>query len=357
MTSQATQPDPRSEEFLERMIGAAAGAVTIRLCAIGDQLGLFTDLVRNGRASSAELARRTGLNERYVREWIYGAAAAGCLHFDKSSREASIPAEYRPILADEGGPMFQGGMFRLLTGLMKPYDELIDAFKNGGGIAYQTYDNDMWEGMERNSCVRYRNLLVSQWLPEMPDVSAKLEQGASFADFGCGAGRSTVELAMAFPDARFFGFDLFPPNIEKARANAAEAGVADRIQFEVGDLLKHPPGAFDIVATFDVIHDLPDPMGGLKALRRAVKDDGIFVLMDITCEDDPADNEGPMAVFKFGASLHFCMTTSLAQNGMGLGTVGLPESKVKEFCAEAGFGTVRRLPIDHPLNALYEIRP
>lgn len=234
---------------------------------------------------------------------------------------------------------------------------MLDAFRHGGGVDYSDYDADWWDSMERSTCVRYRNLLVSEWLPEMPDVAAKLAQGGRFADFGCGAGGSTIVLAKAFPEAQFFGFDLFGPNIDKARANAAKTGVSDRISFEVADLAKQADASYDVVATFDVIHDMADPMAGLRSLRPVVKDDGIFVLMEIACEEDPADNKGTMAVVKFGASLHFCMTTSLAQEGMGLGTVGLPEGKVRDFTAEAGFSTVRCLPIDHPLNVLYEIRP
>ena len=351
------QPNEKTQGFLGQIMGSIAGAMMLRLCAIGDELGLFKDLAANGPATSEELAARTGLNERYVREWIYGIAATGTLDFDKSSRRVSMCDEFVAVLADEAGPLFQGGLFRQMTGLMKPYAQILDAFKNGGGVDYADYDDDWWSGLERSTCVRYRNLLVSQWLPEMPDVAEKLANGGSFADFGCGAGGSTIELAKAFPDATFYGFDLFAPNVDKARANAEAEGVGDRVTFEVADLENQPEASYDVVATFDVIHDMADPMAGLKSLRRVVKDDGIFVLMEIACEEDPADNAGPMAVLKLGASIHFCMTTSLAQGGLGLGTVGLPEGKVKEFTKEAGFSSVRRLPIEHPLNVLYEIRP
>ncbi|MBQ0721521.1 MAG: methyltransferase domain-containing protein [Gammaproteobacteria bacterium] len=350
-------PTPEAMAFVGKVIDNASGMMAIRLCAIGDRLGLFKDLAENGPATSVALAARTGLNERYLREWIYGMFLGGYLNFDKQSREVSMPEAHIPALVDVGGPLFQGGLFKMFTGFMEPYEDLIEAFQQGGGIAYESYPDDFWKGLEHNSCVRYKNLLVSQWLPEMPDVQAKLENGGTFADFGCGAGRSSIELAKAYPKARFYGFDLFPQNIENARKTAEEEGVSDRVEFQVHDISKGVPGKFDVVATFDLIHDMADPKGGLKALRQACKDDGIYVLMDVDCTDDPADNQGPLALFKLGASLHFCMTTSLGQGGMGLGTVGLPESKVVEFSSEAGFSTVRRLPIEHPLNALYEIRP
>lgn len=357
--NQATtaEPGPDAMAFVGKVIDHASGMMAIRLCAIGDRLELFKDLAENGPASSEEMAARTGLNERYLREWIYGMALAGYLEFDKASRRATLPQAHIPALVEAGGPLYQGGLFKMFTGLMEPYEELIEAFQQGGGIDYSSYPEDFWKGLEHNSCVRYKNLLVSQWLPEMPDVQQKLASGGSFADFGCGAGRSSIELAKAYPDASFYGFDLFPQNIETARQNAIDEGVADRVQFEVHDISKGVPGKFDVVATFDLIHDMADPKAGLKALRQACKDDGVYVLMDVDCTDDPADNTGPLSVFKLGASLHFCMTTSLGQGGMGLGTVGLPESRVKAFCTEAGFASVRRLPIEHPLNALYEIRP
>jgi len=353
-----SDPAQMTQELLGRAAKDAVGSVALRLCAIGDDLGLFKDLAENGPATSEVLAERTGLNERYLREWIFGIVAAEYLDFDKITREVSMPQAHIPVLVEEGGPLFQGGMFKFVNNMLKPYDELITAFREGGGIQYETYSEGFWAGLDRHSCVRYRTFLVSEWLPEMPDVAAKLENGGSFGDFGCGTGRLTVELAKAYPNAKFYGFDFFEPNIEAAQANAAEAGVSDRIEFQVWDVAKGAPDdQYDVVATFDLIHDMADPKAGLRTLRQAVKDDGIYVLMDVACEEDPADNEGPMTAFKFAASLHFCMTTSLGQNGLGLGTVGLPESRVKEFCAEAGFGSVRRLPWENPLNVLYEIRP
>lgn len=344
-------------DFVAKVIDDATGMMTIRLCAIGDRLDLFKTIAAYGPLTSAELAAHTKLNERYLREWIYGISLAGYLDFDKKTRQVSMPDAHRPALVDVDGPLYQGGLFRMFNALLEPYQDLIRSFREGGGIDYTRYSEDFWQGLEHNSCVRYKNNLVSKWLPEMPEVIAKLESGGSFADFGCGAGRATIELAQRFPRAKFHGFDIFPGNIAVARQSAHDAGVAERTFFEVADLAQGIDGQFDLVATFDVIHDMADPRAGLRAVRRACKDDGIYVLMDIDCTDDPADNTGPLAVFKLGASLHFCMTTSLAQGGEGLGTVGLPESRVREFCSVAGFSSVRRLAIQNPLNALYEIRP
>lgn len=166
-----------------------------------------------------------------------------------------------------------------------------------------------------------------------------------------------MELAKAFPEARFVGYDLLEDNIKLAEQKAKQAGVADRVAFRRFDFADGAPGRYDVIATFDVIHDMADPMAGLRTLRGAVEDDGVYLLMDVVCEDDPADNEGPMAIFKFCASLHYCMTTAMANGGEGLGTCGFPEARVREFCGDAGFRSVRRVPIEHPLNALYVVTP
>ncbi|MSR14246.1 MAG: SAM-dependent methyltransferase [Gammaproteobacteria bacterium] len=350
-------PTRTATEFVSKVIEDATGMMTLRLCAIGDRLELFKIIAEHGPLTSSELAARSGLNERYVREWIYGISLAGYLDFDKGSRQVSMPESHRPALVEVGGPLYQGGLFKMFNALMDPYEDLIRAFREGGGIDYARYGDDFWRGLEHNSCVRYKNNLVSKWLPEVPDLVAKLEAGGSFADFGCGAGRAVIELAQRFPTATFHGFDLFEGNINTARERAREAGLANRTTFTSTNFANGIAGQFDVVATFDVIHDMADPRGGFRTVRQACKDDGIYLLMDIECTDDPADNIGPFAVFKLGASLHFCMTTSLGQGGEGLGTVGLPESRVREFSKAAGFSSVRRLPIQNPLNAFYEIRP
>ena len=156
------QPNEKTQSFLGQVMGSVAGAMMMRLCAMGDELGLFKELAKNGSATNEQLAARTGLNERYLREWIYGIAATGALDFDKTSRKDSICDEYVPLLADEAGPLFQGALFRQMTGLLKPYPQIFEAFRNGGGVDYSEYDADWWDGLERSTCVRYRNFLVSQ---------------------------------------------------------------------------------------------------------------------------------------------------------------------------------------------------
>lgn len=356
MSQSVETVDSQTVEFTKRIGGDIAGLMLIRMSAIGERLGLFKDLAENGPATSEELAARTGLDERYVREWLGCLSAAGYLDHDKKTDRHSIPPEHVPVLADDTSRYYMGGMLRMMTGAMKPYDQLIEAFKSGGGLDFSTYDDDLWSGMERHTCVRYRNLLIEEWMPLMPDVEAKLNAGATMADLGCGRGHALIRLAKMYPNARFFGFDVFEPNIKLAKDHAREAGVEDRVTFQARNFVEGLPDTYDVISTFDVIHDMARPREGLKAIRKALKDDGIYIVLEIVSEDDPADNVGLTAAIKYGISVHFCMTTSLAQGGAGLGTLGMPEARVREYCNEAGFSSVRRLPFDDPFNCLYEVR-
>jgi 2-polyprenyl-3-methyl-5-hydroxy-6-metoxy-1,4-benzoquinol methylase len=166
-----------------------------------------------------------------------------------------------------------------------------------------------------------------------------------------------IKLATAFPNSRFVGFDNFAPGIERATSYAREAGVSDRVRFEVRDVVGGLPAQFDVVTTFDVIHDSADPPGLLRAIRQALKADGVYLCVDINASDRREENVGPIATLFYGFSILYCMTTSLAAGGLGLGTVGLPESTLRRLASQAGFGSVRRVPLDNPFNSLFEVRP
>jgi 2-polyprenyl-3-methyl-5-hydroxy-6-metoxy-1,4-benzoquinol methylase len=191
----------------------------------------------------------------------------------------------------------------------------------------------------------------------MPDVQAKLERGAQVADVGCGRGRALVKLAQAFPNSRYIGYDVFAPNIERATANARAAGVADRVRFEQRDVSQGLPEPHDVITTFDVVHDAVDPVGLLRSIRQGLRADGVYVCLDTNCSDRLEENIGPLGAMLHGFSVLDCMTTSLARGGAGLGTLGFHEPKVRELSAEAGFPSVRRVPLENPFNHLYEIRP
>lgn len=362
MTTQTEQTSPvivepeQAQAFLGQVFGDLTGLTNTALASIGDRLGLFKDLAAAGPATSQELAARTGMHERYLREWLGGMASAGYLTYDPGDGRFALPPAHVPTLADEGGPLFLGGVQQEMLGTLATLGRVVTAFRQGGGVAPADFASDTWEGIERFTNGWFNNLLVQQWLPLMPDVQDKLEQGGDVADVGCGHGRALIKLAQAFPTSRYVGFDLLPEQVARARANAAAAGVSDRVRFEQCDAAAGLPGSYDVVTSFDVVHDAADPAGLLGAIRHALKPDGIYVCVDINCSDRLEENLGPKGAFFHGCSVLLCMTMSLAEHGAGLGTLGLHEGKLRELCTQVGFGAVRTVPIENPFNSLYEIR-
>ncbi|WP_409467422.1 methyltransferase domain-containing protein [Streptomyces sp. HC307] len=348
--------EAKVEAFMAKALGDLSGAMTIGLCHLGDRLGLFKDLATSGPAGSQELADRLDLNERYVREWLRGLTAAGYLEEPEPGRFA-LPAEHAPALADESGPMFLGGVYQMIPGTLAPYERLCEMFRSGGGVPQSDYPDILWDGMSRFTGSWFESVMVEDWLSAFPHVVEGLERGIDVADVGCGAGRALIVLAKAFPRSRFTGFDNFPGQVERARQNAEKAGVADRVTFETMDVAQGLPGRYDLITTFDVIHDAAEPKQLLSAIRAAVKDDGDYLMLEINCRDRPEDNVGPVATMFYGFSMFYCMTTSLASGGAALGTCGMPEAVVRSMCAEAGFSDVARSTADDPFNVLYDIKP
>jgi 2-polyprenyl-3-methyl-5-hydroxy-6-metoxy-1,4-benzoquinol methylase len=356
-TSGPPLDEARLEAFMGKAVGDLSGIMATALCALGDRLGLFKDLAEQGPSTAAELAQRTDVNERYALEWLRGMTAAGYLEYDRSADRFSLPPEHAPALADEGGPMFFGGAYQEVIGTLSVFGEVAKRFREGGGVPQESYPADFWDGLQRFTGGWFENMLIQLWVPAMPDLERKLAEGALCADVGCGAGRASIKLAQEFPNTRHVGYDVSDAQLERARQNAKEAGVEDRVRFEKLDVSKGMPEQYDVITTFDVVHDAVDPAGLLRAIREGLKDDGIYVCLDINCADDPADNEGPLATVFYGFSVFYCMTTSLAHGGAGLGTVGLPHAKLSDLCEQAGFGETRLLPLENPFNNVYEVRP
>jgi hypothetical protein len=257
------------EAFAERVLGDYAGANAFFMAGIGDRLGLFKELAASGAATSDELATRTRLQERYVREWLGGMAAAGYLDYDPATGRYALPADHVPVLAEEAGPLFLGSaFFDFSTNFGETYRSLVDAFRDGGGVPQSEYGAEVAESIERFTAPWFEHMLVQQWLPLMPDTLAKLEEGAMVCDVGCGRGRALSKLAAAFPRSRFVGYDVYEPAIHAAQARVQDAGVADRVRLEVRDAAQGVGERFDVVTTFDVLHDSVDPRGSCPASAR-----------------------------------------------------------------------------------------
>ncbi|MGH9256731.1 MAG: class I SAM-dependent methyltransferase [Vicinamibacterales bacterium] len=357
MQTQAVLDQTKVDQFVGKVLGDTSATLVTLLATIGDRLGLFKELAASGPVTSVDFASRTGLNERYAREWLGGMATAGYIDYDSATQRFTLPPEHAPALANEGGPFFFGGVHEMLPALIGVLDQVTESFRQGGGVPQSAYDAHLWDGMERFTMGWFEHLLTQQWIPAMPEVQAKLETGAFVADVGCGRGRALIKMAQAFSDSRYVGYDVFEPSVDRATMNAKAAGVAGRVTFHQLDASKGLPEQYDVITTFDVIHDAVAPRAMLRSIRNALHPDGVYVCLDINCSDRLEDNAGPLGAMFHGFSVFYCMTTSLANGGVGLGTVGLHEPKVRELCAEAGFTSVRRVPLENPFNNLYEVRP
>jgi len=356
MTTQQSVDQAKTEAFLGKVLSDTSGMTMTIMASIGDRLGLFKQLA-HGPATSAQLATRADINERYAHEWLGAMASAGYVEYDPASERFTLPAEHLPVLAQEGNPIFFGGIHQMLAGMVGPLNQLVDAFQHGGGVPQSAYDDNMWDGLERYTAMWFENLLIPEWIPAMPDVQAKLEQGVLVADVGCGRGRALIKLAQTYPRSRYVGYDIFEPTIAQATVQAQAAGVADRVRFEHRDVSTGLPEQYDVITTFDVIHDAIDPRGLLRTIHQALRPDGRYVCLDINCAEHLEGNAGPLGSLFYGFSVLYCMTTSLSGHGEGLGTVGLPEGKLQELSREAGFSSVRRVPLENPFNNLYELQP
>jgi SAM-dependent methyltransferase len=260
-----------------------------------------------------------------------------------------------PTLATEPGPAFFGGVHQELIGAIQRYDQVTEAFRRGGGVRQADLHPDVAAGTSRFTAQWHQNMLVQQWLPLVPETTARLQAGGRVADVGCGTGQALIALARAFPTITATGYDVHPPSVEQARRAAAEAGVADRVSYEVLDAAAGLPDSFDVITTFDVVHDAVDPLGLLRSIRDALRPGGSYLCLEINCSDQATANTGPVATLLYGFSVLYCMTTSLAEGGEGLGTLGLPEPVLRDLAAKAGFAQVRHVEMDNPFNSLYEL--
>jgi len=345
------------DSFTERAFRDLSGAYISAMCILGDRLGLFKALAALGPTSSAELAAHAHVNERYAREWLSALTCAAYIEYDPARGRFTLPPEHAAVLAEEGGPHFIGGEYAQLPALLGVLDQLTTAFRQGGGVPQTAYHESLYMGLDRNSVALYQQVLVQEWIPVLPAVQAALERGIAVADVGCGGGRALIALAQAFPQSRFTGYDLHAPTLALAQQQAEAAGVAERVRFVLADAAEGLPEQYDLITTFLVVHDAAHPRQLLRAIRAALKPEGTYLCVEVKVSSRLEKNIGPLGAYCYGTSVLYCLTTSLAAGGEGLGTAGLPATKVEELCTEAGFSRVRRLPIDHPFRQVFAVTP
>ena len=363
-----TEPDPdRLKRYSFLVFSKLEGAITSGMIHLGDRLGLYRVLAdADAPLTSAELADRAGLDERWVREWTYNQAAAHILDVDTGAtgdggaERFSLSAEGVAVLADPEHPSFGLGMFHKLPQTMETLRVLPESFRTGVGFDYDAQGAEGAAGLERSFEPWNRVHLVPDVLPLLDGVEERLRAGGAVADIGCGPGGAVLMFAAAFPHSRVTGYDISQFALDRARERLAAAGLTNA---RFVDPREEPlPGdhSVDLVTTLDCIHDMTDPQGMMHAIRAAVADDGTWLLVDIKGRNSFAENveKNPMASMMYGISIMSCMSSALSEpGGAGLGTLGLPAAKAQAMAAEAGFTRFRKLDVDHPVNAFYEIRP
>ncbi|MCA1636643.1 MAG: methyltransferase domain-containing protein [Acidobacteria bacterium] len=346
----------KSEELALRAVNDMGGAFVMALAYIGDRLGLFRAMAGAGPLSSAQLAERTGLNERYVREWARAMVAAEYIDYDPVAENFVMTDEQAFVLADEDSPLFVGGGFHFATPTIWNVPGVMEAFREGGGVSYAELGEEIPEAVERFFRPTYVNFLTQAWLPRVPGLTERLARGIEVADVGCGFGQSTVAMAKAFPASNFLGIDSHPRSIERARRLADEQE-ADNAEFiwgmaqEVATMGRK----YELVCSFDCIRDMSDPLGVLKAIRGAMAADGDYLWSEPNASSNPLENRNPVGkTFSAASPLH-CLTVSLAHEGAGLGTV-IGESGARRLAREAGFSSFERLPVEHPFVQVFTLR-
>jgi SAM-dependent methyltransferase len=338
------------------MLGDFGAAMTAALVFVGDKLGLYKALATHGPQTSADLARNAGADERYVREWLAAQAAAGYVEYDPATKRYSMNENQTLALADEGSPMFFQGGFEVVAALFKDEERLTEAFRTGAGVGWHEHHRCLFRGTERFFRPGYAAHLIDEWLPALDGVVAKLRRGARVADVGCGHGVTTILMAKAFPKSTFVGFDYHPPSIERARAAASEAGVTGNGRFEVADSRVFPGEDYDLVAFFDCLHDMGDPVGAGKHVRKSLAADGTWLVVEPFAGDSVEDNLNPLGRIFYAASTMVCVPASLSQEvGLGLGAQA-GEARLREVIAQGGFTRFRRATAT-PFNLILEARP
>ncbi|HKV53874.1 MAG TPA: methyltransferase domain-containing protein [Candidatus Binataceae bacterium] len=341
--------------FAGLMMNDLGAAMQGALTYIGDRLGIFKSLAEAGAVTSAELAARSGLNERYLREWLGAMTAAKYIEYDPATKRYSMTPEHAMILANDDSPFFMGGFMQMVVPEVGMATKLLDSFRTGKGLPQSEYPPEVFEAIERGSAPMYRHSLVRKWLPAMPQVVEALNNGGACLDVGCGSGRAAITIASAFPKAQVHGYDAHAGSVERARTNAQAAGVGERITFDAVDCTRLPAERFDFISVFDVVHDSVDPSGLLKSIRGALKPDGTCLMVEVNVSNKLEDNISPMGRMMYAASTLYCMTVSLAHGGAGIGAL-MGEDKARELAHGAGFNRFQRLPVKDAFSVLYELR-
>ena len=345
----------KAKAVADRIFGDMAGAMTAGLCYVGTTTGLFAAMAGKGPLTLPDVVRESGLQPRYVEEWLKGMTAARYLDYDAARETFSLSEEHAYFLASDGTDHYVGGLFAMATVLLRVAPQVAQAFREGGGVQFEDYGRDGVVALDMVNRGQYEQRFAGYWLQAVPDAVAALAAGGRALDVGCGAGRVCVALAKAFPDADIVGLDPDGESIEQAGAAAAAANV--RVRFlaqRTGEIARGE--GFDLITACDCIHDFAQPGRTLAEIRGLLKPGGTLFIMEPKVADRLEDNRNDMATMFYGFSVFHCMTQSLAQGGPGLGTCMGP-ARTEQLVREAGFTRFERLDIKSQAFLFYAARP
>jgi 2-polyprenyl-3-methyl-5-hydroxy-6-metoxy-1,4-benzoquinol methylase len=348
--------EKKLNDLLGKVVGDVGAAMSAALVVIGDKLGLYKSMAKSGPVTPEELARATATTERYVREWLNAQAASGYVGYDAATGRFSLSPEQAFAFADDTSPASVPGLFHVTAAMWHGEEKMTDNFRSGRGLEWGAQHPCLFEGTERFFRAGYIGNLVSTWLPALEGVTGKLERGAKVADVGCGLGASTILMAKAFPKSRFVGFDSHEKSVALARERAKEAGVADRVTFEVAKSTDYPGNGYDLIAHFDCLHDMEDPVGAARHAKETIARDGTWMIVEPFAADRPQDNHNPVGRVFYSASTLLCIPHSLAHHGPALGAQA-GEARLRDVVVTGGgFSRVRRAT-ETPFNIILEARP
>jgi SAM-dependent methyltransferase len=346
--------EQKFHDFLNRFVGDLGATVTAGGVVIGDQLGLYAALAQ-GPQTPDVLAASTGTAARYVEEWLRGQAAGGYVEYDASTGSYHLTEEQAFALTNPDGPVFLPGAYQLALGALKAVPQMTEAFRSGEGVGWHEHDEDVFVGVERFFRPGYSAHLVAEWLPALDGVVGKLEAGAKVADVGCGLGASTTLMAQAFPNSTFTGSDYHEHSVDLARKNAADLGLGARADFQVAGATTFGDGPYDLVTTFDCLHDMGDPVGAARHIREQLSDDGTWLVVEPAAGDTVEENLNPVGRVFYGFSNFLCVPHAVSEGAVHTLGAQAGEGAIRQVVEAAGFTSFRRVA-ETPFNQVYEVR-
>ena len=353
-TTEAATPDinqQKMEAFLGKVVTDFGAAFSAPLCYIGDKLGLYKAMAFAGPLSFEELAQKTQTDSRYVREWLVNQGAGGYVEYNAETKKYTLPDEHAIALTVEDSPYYVVGGFQIVNAMGKADERIMEGFRTGKGMLWGEHHHNLFQGTERFFKPSYIGNLLQNWLPAVEGAVEKLQRGAKVADIGAGHGVSTLIMANAFPNSRFFGFDNHQPSVERSNQIAQQEGLNDRVEFTVANAQQFPGQDYDLIAYFDCLHDMGDPVGSLQQAYNALAPDGVLMVIEPMAGRKTEENFNPVGRVYSGASVLCCTPNAIASGPYALGTVASDDA-LAEVATKAGFASFSRVT-ETPFNRVF----